>query len=333
MSRIAKHPGPRSLDDLTRAGLTSPGEHDALAPVAARYAIAITPDMAALIDRSDPADPIARQFVPTPAELDRRPEELDDPIADTAMSPVKGVVHRYPDRVLLKAVHACPVYCRFCFRREMVGPGGEGLSGTELDAALAYIAGDPAIWEVILTGGDPLVLSPRRMADLLDRLGAIDHVKVARVHSRVPVVDPDRLEPAMVAALAGARQSLWLAIHTNHVRELTPRAEAAIGRLRRAGVTLVSQTVLLRGVNDDAATLAALFRRLVELGVKPYYLHQADLAPGTSHFRTSVAEGRAIMARLRRTLSGLALPVYIFDPPDGSGKVPLDLGLDPFPAA
>ncbi len=236
---------------------------------------------------------------------------------------MKGLVHRYPDRVLLKIVGACAVYCRFCFRREMVGPASEmALSEAELDATLVYIRAHPEIWEVILTGGDPLVLSPRRIGEVCGRLGEIAHVKVLRWHTRIPVVAPERVTAELVAALKSARQTVYVAIHANHPRELTRRARAALARLADAGIPLVSQTVLLRGVNDDAATLEALMRAFVEARVTPYYLHHGDLAPGTAHLRTTIAHGQALMAELRRRLSGLALPTYVLDIPGGYGKVP-----------
>jgi lysine 2,3-aminomutase len=181
-----------TLEDLAEAGLVEESRLPGLRLVASRYAVAITPAMADLIDAEDAADPIARQFIPDPAELETVPEERADPIGDHAHAPVKGIVHRYADRVLLKPVHACAVYCRFCFRREMVGPGGEGLNAEELDRALAYIAGHPEIWEVVITGGDPLILSARRLAELMVRLSAIPHLAVIRFHSRVPVVAPAR---------------------------------------------------------------------------------------------------------------------------------------------
>ncbi len=312
-----------TADDLIAAGLLPVAERDAVRSVASRYAVAITPAMAALIDRDDPADPIARQFLPDPRELQTTPEERADPIGDEAHSPVRGIVHRYPDRVLLKPLHVCPVYCRFCFRREVVGPGGAGaLTAEELDAAMAYIAAHPAIWEVIVTGGDPLMLSPRRARDISTGLGAIDHVRIVRWHTRVPVVDPQRVTSALVDALVASGKTIWLAVHANHPRELTPGARAALARLADGGIALVSQTVLLRGVNDDVETLAALMRGFVESRVKPYYLHHADLAPGTSHFRTTVAEGQALVRALRGRLSGLAQPTYVLDIPGGHGKVP-----------
>ncbi|HKR90048.1 MAG TPA: lysine-2,3-aminomutase-like protein [Phenylobacterium sp.] len=314
----------RTPASLAEAGLIAPEDVAGLARVAAQYAVAITPAVAALVDRADPADPIARQFVPDLRELDADPREHADPIGDEAHSPVAGVVHRYPDRVLLKATHTCAVYCRFCFRREMVGPEGEGtLTPAELDAALAYVAGRPEVWEVILTGGDPLVLSPRRLGELMGRLAAIEHVRVVRFHTRVPVVDPDAVTPELVAALRRPGQAVYVALHADHPRELTPDARVACARLVDAGIPMLGQTVLLKGINDDAATLAALFRAMVETRIKPYYLHHADLAPGTGHLRTGLDEGQALMRELRGAVSGLCQPTYVLDVPGGYGKVPV----------
>jgi lysine 2,3-aminomutase len=197
------------------------------------------------------------------------------------------------------------------------------LSGAALEAAVGYIAGHPEIWEVIVTGGDPLVLSPRRLKALMQALGAIAHVQIIRFHSRVPVADPGRIDAALVDALAASGKTVYLAVHANHPRELTPKALAATAALAAAGVTLVSQSVLLRGVNDDAAVLAELMRRFVENRIRPYYLHHPDLAPGTGHFRLSIEEGRAIVAELRASVSGLCMPAYVLDIPGGHGKVQL----------
>ncbi|MBA4788446.1 MAG: lysine-2,3-aminomutase-like protein [Rhizobiales bacterium] len=314
----------RTADDLVAAGLLAPQARDGAAEVGARYAIAVTPTLAA---RMAPGDALARQFVPDAAELVRAPGESDDPIGDDAHSPVPGIVHRYPDRVLLKLVGVCAVYCRFCFRREMVGPGAEAsLSPEALDRALAYVAAHPDVWEVILTGGDPLMVSPRRMADVLGRLAAIPHVKIARFHTRIPIAAPERVTGDLVAALRRPGLTSYVVIHANHADELGPQALAAIDRLVDAGIPVLSQSVLLRGVNDDAATLADLFRALVAARVKPYYLHHPDLAPGTGHFRLSVEEGQALMRALRGRLSGLGLPTYVLDIPGGHGKVPLTPG-------
>ena len=317
----------RTADDLVAAGLVPAERVAAASAVAQRYAVAITPAMAGLIDRNDPTDPIARQFVPDARELETTPEERADPIGDLTHAPVEGIVHRYPDRVLLKAVHVCPVYCRFCFRRERVGPEGLGtLSPEAMDAAIAYIAEHPDIWEVILTGGDPLVLSARRLTEMMVRLADIAHVKVVRFHTRVPVVEPERVDAALIAALQASGKTTYLAVHANHPREFTPAAQAAIGRLADARIALLSQSVLLRGINDDPDVLAALMRGFVEMRVKPYYLHHPDLAPGTAHFRLSIAEGQALVAGLRGRVSGLCQPTYVLDIPGGHGKAPIARG-------
>jgi lysine 2,3-aminomutase len=296
---------------------------DALAEVAARYAVAITPAMAELIDPADPHDPIARQFVPDVRELVTQPGERSDPIGDDPFSAVEGVVHRYPDRVLLKVVNACAVYCRFCFRREMIGPGRGGLAPAALASALAYIRGHPQIWEVILSGGDPLVLSARRLKAIVAQLAAIPHVKVIRVHTRVPAVAPERVSAALLAALRLPDKATFVVLHINHPRELSEPARAACGRLVDAGIPMLSQSVLLRGVNDDVATLGALMRALVECRIKPYYLHHADLAPGTAHLRTTIGEGQELMRALRGRYSGLCQPSYVLDIPGGHGKSPI----------
>jgi lysine 2,3-aminomutase len=314
----------RTPEALAEAGLVDPADLPALTRVAQQYAVAITPPMAELINPADPADPIARQFVPAAAELDHRPEESADPIGDEAHAPVAGIVHRYADRVLLKANHACAVYCRFCFRREMVGPEGvRPLSRAQLDAAFAYIAGRPEIWEVIVTGGDPFILSPRRIADLMHRLEAIEHVKIVRFHTRVPAVDPARVTDALVTELKASSKAVYVALHADHPRELTPAARAACAKLVDAGIPMLGQTVLLRGVNDDPATLEALMRGFVESRIKPYYLHHADFAPGTAGFRTTIAEGQAVMKAIRGHVSGLCQPTYVLDIPGGHGKVPV----------
>jgi lysine 2,3-aminomutase len=314
----------RQPTELVARGLAPAADLADLERVAARYAIAVTSDIAALIDSEDPDDPIARQFIPDVRELIEQPGESADPIGDDAHSPVAGIVHRYPDRVLFKLVHVCAVYCRFCFRREMVGPGkATALSEGAYRAALDYIRNHSEVWEVILTGGDPLMLSPRRIAEIMADLAAIDHVRIIRIHTRVPVADPARISPEMVAALKVEGATTWLAIHANHPRELSDTARAAVARLADAGIPLVSQSVLLRGVNDDAATLEALMRALVECRIKPYYLHHGDLAPGTAHLRTTIEQGQELMRALRGRVSGLCQPDYVLDIPGGHGKAPV----------
>jgi lysine 2,3-aminomutase len=312
----------RTPQDLVEAGLIAPEAALALEAVAARYSIAVTPAMAALIREA--GDPIARQYLPEPEELITAPHELEDPTADAPFTPIKGVVHRYPDRALLKPLLACPVYCRFCFRREAVGPDGGLLTEAELDAALDWFAATPAVREVILTGGDPLMLSPRRLGRILARLAAIPHIETLRIHSRVPVADPARITPGMLAALELERP-LYVCVHANHAAEFTPAAAQGLRALHGAGVVLLGQSVLLRGVNDSAAELEALFRAMLRHRVKPYYLHQLDPAPGTARFHVPEAEGLALMRTLRGRVTGLAWPVYVQEQPEGAGKIPLGM--------
>jgi len=293
--------------------------------VAKKYAVAVSPTLEALIDPTDPDDPIARQFLPNIAELIETAEERFDPIGDAAHEPIKGLVHRHSDRVLFKAVSRCPVYCRFCFRREMVGPGKTPpLMPDDMDRAFAYIRAHEEIEEVILTGGDPFILSVRRAEEITSRLAAIPHVKIIRWHTRVPMVDPERVNDDFIAALMAPGATSWVAIHANHAREFSPTARVALARLVDAGIPLVSQSVLLKGVNDNVEALAELMRAFLANRVKPYYLHHPDLARGTSHFRISIEEGLALMRALRARLSGLAQPTYVLDIPGGFGKVPLD---------
>lgn len=308
--------------DLGSAGLVPDRRLGEIERVAAEFALAVTPAMAELIDPADPSDPIAAQFIPQTAELSVTSEERADPIGDERHSPIKGIVHRYPDRVLLKPVHVCPVYCRFCFRREFVGPGGDALSQSELSAALDYIRDRPEIWEVIVTGGDPLVMAPRRIKDIVAALDAIPQLGVIRFHSRVPIADPGRLTSELVDAL-GAEKAVFVVIHANHPRELTAAAREACRRIIGAGIPVLSQTVLLKGINDDASVLTELMRGLVAMRVKPYYLHHGDLARGTAHFRTSIEEGQAVLRAMRGHASGLCQPTYVLDLPGGHGKSPI----------
>jgi lysine 2,3-aminomutase len=312
-----------SPEDLIEAGLAGSERLPELEAVAKRYAIGLTSALAALVRPEDPSDPIARQFVPDARELIRDPAERDDPIGDDAMSPVDGLVHRYPDRVLIKLVAVCAVYCRFCFRRERVGPGSGTLSADDFAAAVDYVRAHEGIWEVILTGGDPLTLSPRRIAEVTQALAAIDHVKVLRWHTRLPVAAPERMTKAVARALMAEGKTTVVAVHANHARELTENARSACRRLVAEGAMLVSQSVLLKGVNDDPETLIDLMRAFVEARVKPYYLHHGDLAPGTTHWRVSIARGQELMRVLRARLSGLATPIYMLDIPGGHGKAPI----------
>lgn len=310
------------VDDLGVRGLLPAERLGEVRRVAAQFQVALTEELAALIDPADPADPIAGQFIPSVAELRIAGEEQADPIGDERWSPLPGIVHRYPDRVLLKPSLVCPVYCRFCFRREQIGARGKVLGRAALERAYAYIREHPEIWEVVVTGGDPFLLTPRRIAAIVGALAGIEHVQVIRFHTRVPIVDPKRVTAALVDALA-TKTAVYVVVHANHPRELTDAAKDAVTRLVRAGIAMLSQSVLLRGINDDAAVLEQLFRGLVAMRVKPYYLHHPDLARGTGHFRGDIAEGQGLMRELRRRASGLCQPTYVLDIPGGHGKVPI----------
>jgi lysine 2,3-aminomutase len=310
----------RDAASLVAAGLITPDRRNAIAEVGRRYAIAVSPAMRALI--AEPDDPIARQFIPDPAELITAPHEHIDPIADDALAPIKGVVHRYPDRALLKPLLICPVYCRFCFRREHVGPDGGLLSEAELQAAYDWFAARPAIREVILTGGDPLMLSPRRLGSIIGALSAIPHIDTLRIHTRVPVADPERMTDTLAVSME-TEKAMWLVLHANHAREFTDDARSAIRRVQSRAIPVLGQSVLLRHVNDSADALEALFRAMIGARVKPYYLHQLDPAAGTVRFHVPIEEGRRLLAQLRGRVTGLAWPTYVLDIPGGYGKVPI----------
>ncbi len=309
-------------EDIVPAGLAERDRLEEIRRVAEEFTVALTADVAALIDPADPADPIAAQFVPSAAELLTTADDRPDPIGDERWSPVPGIVHRYTDRVLLKPILICPVYCRFCFRREVVGKKKAMLTPAALTRAIDYVRNHSEVWEVIVSGGDPFLLAPRRVAEIVRTLDQIPHLAVIRFHTRVPIADPGRVSPPLVEALA-AEKAVYVVVHANHPRELTPTVKAAVNRLSRAGIPLLSQTVLLRGVNDDPAVLEALFRGLVAMRVKPYYLHHADLARGTAHFRTGIATGQRLVRALRGRVSGLCQPTYVLDIPGGYGKVPI----------
>jgi lysine 2,3-aminomutase len=308
----------RTIEALAAQGLTKPAATDDLQRVVEQFALRITPHVAAQL--TNPA--IAKQYIPTTDELIITPDEMTDPIGDAAHTPVKGITHRYADRVLLKPTHTCAVYCRFCFRRETVGQAEQALTEAELHAALAYVQSHPEIWEVILSGGDPLVLSDRRLKVIVNALAAAPHVEVLRLHTRVPVVDPACISTELIAALK-SRLATYVVIHINHADEMTAEVKSALARLVDAGIPLLSQSVLLRGVNDSAEALTRLMRSLVANRIKPYYLHQTDLAKGTGHFRVPLAEGQDLMRQIRGPVSGLCQPTYVLDIPGGDGKVPV----------
>ena len=310
----------RSVADLLAAGLITPAQAPELQNVAKHYATAIPPAFASLIETPD--DPIGRQVIPDAAESHTDPTEDPDPIGDDALSPVPGIVHRYADRALLKPLLVCPLYCRFCFRREHVGPGGGVLDEAALETALDWLRTHPDIHEVVMTGGDPLMLSPRRMRAIMQALEGMAHIHTIRIHTRVPVADPDRLDEEMAEALETTR-SMWLVAHINHARELTPAARAAIRRVQARAIPVLGQSVLLRGVNDTPEALEALLRAQVAARIRPYYLHQLDPAPGTARFHVPIREGQRLLASLRGRVTGIAWPTYVLDIPGGHGKVPI----------
>lgn len=308
---------------MAKAKIREPQEPiNTLEEVAERYAVRVTEQVTSTIKGTISDDPVAKQYIPQIEELKILPEEHADPIGDDEHTPVKGIVHRYPDRVLFKLANVCAVYCRYCFRREMIGPGSEGLSAEEYRAALAYIRDHKDIWEVILTGGDPFILSPRRLNTILNELCDIEHVKIIRVHTRVPIADPGRITKQFCQALE-REKPVYIAVHINHSQEITKEVEKVLADLHEAGCVLLSQSVLLKGVNDNPAILETLFKKLIALRVKPYYLHHPDLAPGTSHFRLSIKKGQEIMKDLQGRLSGLCQPHYMLDIPGGHGKIPI----------
>ena len=311
-----------SAKGLADAGLVGRDTVAALAKVEANFSTRLSTEVLTQIKSASMDDPIFRQYVPSTDELNFRPDELADPIGDTIHSPVRGIIHRYPDRLLLTPTHTCAVYCRFCFRREKVGKAEAGLNKAELTAALDYIATQKGVSEVILSGGDPLILSDRRLTEIINALAEINHIQVIRFHTRVPLVEPGRITAALIKILR-VRPAVYFVLHVNHVAELSSAVKKAIARLARAGIPLLSQSVLLEGVNDSVETLEELFRALMANRITPYYLHHLDKAQGTSHFRVSIERGQEIMRQLRGRLSGIAQPTYVVDIPGGYGKVPI----------
>ena len=293
-------------------------DSQSLMTVVDKYPMRITPYYLGLIEQV--GDPIWRQCVPSLSELGE--DGFVDPLAEENLSPVPTVIHRYPDRVIFYVSGNCASYCRFCTRKRKVGCSEQGVSFRELRQGIEYIAENPQIRDVIFSGGDPLLLPDSVLEDLLARVYAIPHVEIIRIGTRIPVTLPERITDSLCAMLK-KYQPLYLNAHFNHPRELTVEASEACGRLADAGIVLGNQTVLLRGVNDDAETLQNLFCGLLKRRIRPYYLHQMDLTRGTGHFRTSVRTGLEIMESLRGPVSGLASPHYVLDLPGGKGKVPL----------
>ena len=294
-------------------------EFDKAAAVASVYPFRLSPTYAALVRQ--PGDPLWLQCIPDVRELEDD-GQLPDPLAEASLSPVPGLIHRYPDRAVLLVSNQCPVYCRFCMRKRHVGAGEAPLSGAALEQALAYIAATPAIRDVILSGGDPLMLDDSSLRHILGRLRAIAHVAIIRIGTRVPVTLPERVT-AELCVLLKRFHPLYVNTHFNHPAEITAASAHACGLLADAGIPLGNQTVLLAGVNDRVETMAELMTRLLEIRVRPYYIHQMDLVRGTAHFRTPVTKGLEIVRGLRGFVSGMAVPHYVIDLPDGKGKVAL----------
>jgi lysine 2,3-aminomutase len=314
------------LENLEQVIRLTDTERRACVESASRFRMAITPYYAELMDPADPNCPIRRQAVPTMAEMELAPGECDDPLAEERYMPVPGLTHRYPDRALIYATHNCPVYCRFCTRKRKVSNPDSAPEQEQLRGALDYIRRTPEIRDVILSGGDPLSLSNRRIAALLDALAGIAHVDVVRIATRNLVTLPQRIDSEFCSVLRefqGRHLAIYVMTHFNHLRECTDAAWTACEKVIGTGTPIQNQMVLLRGINDEAAGVAELNRQLLRMRVKPYYILHADMVAGISHFRTTLAVGRQLMAGLRGHISGLAVPQYVVDLPGGGGKVSL----------
>ena len=298
-------------------------ERLAMSQHASLFPVAVTPYYASLLDRNDPLQPLRRAVIPIPAERISSPGEAEDPLGEEQDSPVPGLVHRYPDRVLFLVTDFCSTYCRYCTRSRMVGHCGEkAFHRTQWEEAIAYIGGNPAVRDVLISGGDPFTLPDEMLEWLLSRLRRIPHVEMIRIGTKVPVVLPQRVTPALCRLLK-RYHPLWVSIHFTHPDELTPETAQACERLADAGVPLGSQTVLLKGINDHVDTMRQLVHGLLRIRVKPYYLFQCDPIPGSGHFRTSVEKGLDIIRGLRGHTTGYAVPTYVIDAPGGGGKIPL----------
>ena len=297
-------------------------ERAALDGLQAKLPLAITPYFLSLLVGHDPDYPLRRTVVPTLQELVRSPEEADDPLGEESQSPVPGLVHRYPDRVLFLTLDFCSTYCRYCTRSRVVGHGRLFFNRRRLEQALEYIRRTPTVRDVLLSGGDPLTLSDSRLDWLLTRLRQIKHVEIIRIGTKIPAVLPQRITPQLVRMLK-RHHPLWMSLHFTHPDECTPESSRACQRLADAGIPLGSQTVLLNGINDSVAVMGRLMHNLMRMRVRPYYLYQCDPISGSSHFRTPVEKGLEIIRGLRGFTSGYAVPTYVIDAPGGGGKIPL----------
>jgi lysine 2,3-aminomutase len=313
----------RSLADLERIVELTTDERAAIARHSGSLPVGITPYYASLIDPVNPEQGLRKTVIPRLDEFKKTAGEADDPLGEDDHSPVRGLVHRYPDRVLLLVTNFCSVYCRYCTRARMVGAAGErAVKKSDLELAIDYIAATPTIRDVLLSGGDPLSLDDERLDWILSRLRAIPHVEFIRIGSKQPVVEPQRITPALIRVLR-KYHPLWMSLHFTHPDELTPEVAQACGRLADAGIPLGSQTVLLKGVNDDPRVMTKLMQGLLRIRVRPYYLYQCDPISGSSHFRTPVQTGVDMIRALRGHTTGYAVPTFVVDAPRGGGKIPL----------
>lgn len=312
----------QSAEQLNWVLPLSQQEQDEISTCLGAFRMAITPYYASLIDPSDPNDPIRRQAVPSIQETCADENDMCDPLGETADSPVPHVVHRYPDRVLFLVTLQCAMYCRHCTRRRAVGEEDKPITEAQLQRAVAYIRAHTEIRDVLISGGDPLTMSTAKLEHIISALRAIDHVEIIRIGTRVPVVLPMRITSELTDMLR-KYHPIWINTHFNHPNELTPEAARACAALVDAGIPLGNQTVLLRGINDDANTMRRLLLGLVKMRVRPYYLYQCDLSCGIGHFRTRVETGIEIMHQLTGNISGYALPKYVIDAPGGGGKIPV----------
>jgi len=301
-----------NLTEDEKIGLSAPG----------RFRVDITPYFASLMDRDDPNCPVRLQIMPTAKELTPFESEMVDSLSEEAHSPVPGLVHRYPDRVLMLVTTQCASYCRYCTRSRIVGDPSAQFSRTDYDAQIEYLERTPQVRDVLLSGGDPLTIPQRVLEDLLRRLRAIPHIEIIRIGSRVPVFMPQRITQELVDMLRQFHP-LWLNTHFNHAKEITPEVQVALARMADAGIPLGCQTVLLAGVNDCPNIMKELMHKLVMNRVRPYYIYQCDLVHGAGHFRTPVSVGLQIMEHLRGHTSGYAVPTYVVDAPGGGGKIPV----------
>ncbi|HSS49509.1 MAG TPA: KamA family radical SAM protein [Thermoanaerobaculia bacterium] len=309
------------LDQFEKLLRLTESERRGLLLASEKFSVAVTPEWATLIDPHDPGCPIRLQVVPQESELLVSPGDMTDPCGEDHSSVVEGLVHRYPDRVLLLVLDTCAAYCRYCTRSRLVSQGELEPLGRRIDAALDYLKQHTEVRDVLLSGGDPLLMSDHTLDQLLGRLRAIPHIEFLRIGTRIPAFLPQRITPELVKVLRKHR--VWLSLHFCHVKELTPEVNEACDRLADGGIPLGCQTVLLKGVNDSVDVLRDLFHGLLKIRVRPYYLYQCDPVLGTGHLRTTVEKGIELMAQLRGHTTGYAVPTYVIDAPGGGGKVPI----------